>query len=130
MEVFLSNKPPVIINNSSHRCVVKVFIKPFMLNTLTLIPNKTMFYFSQKTSQILNPDGTVTLKIVHKDAYFHEIASDLHKSFRKYSDIKILCGDGSTFDANKSILSRLTHLSSFLQPSHVESGESKSFMIL
>jgi len=86
-----------------------------------------LFYFSQsRTSQILNPDGTVTLQIVHKDAYFHEIASDLHKSFRKYSDIKIVCGDGSTLDANKSILSRLTHLSSFLQPSHIESGESKS----
>jgi len=73
-----------------------------------------------------NHDGTVNIKVTEKSVYFQEVANELHKTYNKYSDVKIVCGDGSRFDANRSILARLKHLSRYFLLPEIPTGESKA----
>lgn len=86
---------------------------------------KKKLFFSPETIQIDNRDGTTTLKVQEKSLYFRDIANELHNTYQQYSDVKIVCGDGARFDANKSILSRSKYLSEYLQMPEIQLQESK-----
>jgi len=58
-----------------------------------------------------NTDGTVNVRINDKPKYFAEIANDVLNLSTKFSDVKIVCGDGAMFKANRAILSRCYSIS-------------------
>lgn len=87
------------------------------------------FDFSHEILHVLNDDGTIKLRFADPGAYYKEIAKEIRRTFRNYSDVKIVCGDGSKFDANKSILSRCPSLSQYLQSDN-QFGESKFLKVL
>lgn len=82
--------------------------------------------FSLVAVQTRNEDGTIKLKVTDLNSYFEEIAEEIGRTYKNYSDIKIVCGDGSRFDANKSFLSRSPLLADYLQPNFHSSGESNN----
>lgn len=68
------------------------------------------------------------MKIIDSNSHFNEIAEEIKRSFKTYSDIKIVSRDGQQHDANKSILSRDENLSKYLDLNKF-SEESKPFKI-
>jgi len=75
--------------------------------------------------QTLNPDGTINLKVANLVDYLSDVAAEINRTFTHYSDVRIVCGDGLGFSANKSILSRHPALSYYFHLRGVESDESK-----
>ncbi len=78
------------------------------------------------TIQQLNEDGTVNIKVVDKSAYFAELATEVLTASRKFSDVKIVCGDGTRLRANKAILSKCHSLSVYLDCLKKETNEGKT----
>jgi len=86
--------------------------------------SQSFSFYRFYSTQSVNDDGTVSIQVGDKNAYFDHIACELHKVHQKYSDVNIVCQDGSTIVSNKAILCQSPEISALFH-SQPDSWESK-----